>query len=143
MKLYLVAADAMLVTHALVVLFVVGGLVLVWLGHFLRWHFVRNFYFRMSHLMAIGFVAAQTLAGFDCPLTTWENNLRVKAGAEARYTEGCITHWVRHLIFYEADEKVFAVIYVAFFGLVLGSFVWIPPERPSWWRRPRANENIS
>jgi hypothetical protein len=136
-KFYLIAADAMLIVHAMLVLFVVGGLLVIWTGHFLHWPFVHNFSFRVLHLMAIGCVTVQTLAGFDCPLTTWEDALRTKAGFESRYTEGCIAYWVHRLLFYEADQKVFAAIYVAFFGLVGASFVWIKPQTPAWWKHWR------
>ena len=41
---------------------------------------MRNFWFRGSHLGAIAVVAAESLVGFVCPLTTWENRLRLLAG---------------------------------------------------------------
>jgi hypothetical protein len=50
-------ADAILVVHALFVLFVVGGFALVLAGA-RRWSWVRNRTFRVLHLVAIVFVAA-------------------------------------------------------------------------------------
>jgi len=43
-------ADIVLVVHFAFVLFVVGGLVLIWIGVVLRWAWVRNFWFRVAHL---------------------------------------------------------------------------------------------
>ena len=54
---YLILADAILITHALIVLFNVASLPLIWLGHFFQWRFVRNFYFRAVHLLLIGYIA--------------------------------------------------------------------------------------
>jgi len=73
-------ADLILLIHFSYVLFVVLGLVVIWLGFFLHWAFVRNFWFRLVHLLAIGYVVAEALGGVICPLTIWENQLRVKAG---------------------------------------------------------------
>jgi hypothetical protein len=42
-------ADVILVLHALLVLFNVGALPVIWVGHFRGWAFVRNFYFRSVH----------------------------------------------------------------------------------------------
>jgi hypothetical protein len=50
-------ADAVLVLHAGVVLFVVAGLALTLVGGALRWRWVRNFWFRAAHLAAINDIA--------------------------------------------------------------------------------------
>lgn len=63
-------ADLVLVVHASFVAFVIVGLLLIWIGHIRRWAFVRSFWFRVAHLAAIGVVAAESMSGFVCPLTT-------------------------------------------------------------------------
>jgi uncharacterized protein DUF2784 len=138
--LYFVLADAILLLHALIVLFNVGALPVIWLGHFRDWRFVRNFAFRITHLLLIGFVAAESLLGAICPLTTWEDNLRIRAGVEGRYAGGYIAHWLHSLIFYDLDENVFAVGYGVFFALVLFTLFRVKPRPPKWWggsREPR------
>lgn len=69
-------ADAVLVVHTLFVLFVVGGFVLIWIGHWRSWRWIRNARFRGLHLAAITFVALESLVGLSCPLTMWEDALR-------------------------------------------------------------------
>lgn len=133
-RFYLILADAILVSHALIVLFNVASLPAIWLGHFLKWRFVRNFWFRIIHLILIAYIAVQALVGRVCPLTDWENLLREKAGAEAQYAGGFFAHWVQGILFYEADERVFTVAYVAFFILVLATFYWVKPAPPAFWR---------
>lgn len=128
-RLYLVLADLVLVIHFLFVAFVVLGLLLIWIGWFRRWNFVRNFWFRVAHLAAIGVVAAESLIGFVCPLTTWEDKLRLLAGGEARYQESFIQHWLHRVMFFDVSPRVFTIIYVVFFLLVILSLGFVPPRR--------------
>ena len=63
MNAYAIAADALLFVHTLFVLFVILGLLLIIVGGLKHWQWVRNPWFRLSHLAAIGFVVAQAWAG--------------------------------------------------------------------------------
>ena len=54
--MYQILADAVLLLHLGVVLFVVGGLVLILLGNWLAWRWVNMLWFRLAHLGAIAFV---------------------------------------------------------------------------------------
>jgi hypothetical protein len=112
------------------VAFVIFGLLLIWLGRWRRWTFVRNFWFRAAHLAAIGVVAAEALTGFICPLTTWENQLRLLAGGEQRYQGSFLQHWLHRILFFEATDTVFLIAYLVFFLAVCGTFWWVPPHRP-------------
>jgi hypothetical protein len=134
-RLCLVLADLVLMVHAAFVAFVVVGLMLIWVGRFRGWAFVRNVWFRAAHLAAMGVVAAESLAGFVCPLTAWENRLRLLAGGQQRYAGSFIQHWLYPLIFFDLGERVFTVAYLAFFLAVVLSFWLIPPR---WPRRIRA-----
>ena len=73
-------ADLIVVFHASYVSFVVLGLLVILIGAVLRWKWVRNFWFRIAHLAAIGVVVVESLAGIPCPLTVWESQLRRTAG---------------------------------------------------------------
>ena len=123
-----VLADAILLLHFAFVLFVIGGLITVWLGYFARWNFVRNPWFRLGHLLAMGVVVAESLCGVICPLTTWEADLRVKAGEGPSYAGSFIQHWVHRVMFFEIPESAFTAIYVVFFGLIVLSFVVVRPR---------------
>ena len=70
---YRILADLVLLLHLAVVVFVVGGLAAVVLGHRQGWSWVRNLPFRLANLAAIGVVAAQAWLGQVCPLTTLES----------------------------------------------------------------------
>lgn len=137
-SLYGLAADAVLVVHFGFVAFVVGGLAVVWLGWLLRWRWVRNFWFRLAHLLAMGLVLGQTLGGVICPLTDWEDELRRLAGQDPRYQTSFVAHWLHRLIFYEASQSVFVAVYSAFFALVVASFFAVKPDWPRRQRGPPA-----
>ena len=126
---YLILADLILVLHALIVAFNLGALPAIWLGHFCRWQFVRNFTFRITHVALIAFITAESLIGASCPFTTWENWSLTKAGVGPRYERDCIGYWVHRLLFYDCNEKAFMTAYVVFLLLVLVTLVCIRPER--------------
>ncbi|QSP96370.1 DUF2784 domain-containing protein [Marinobacter salinisoli] len=126
-QFYLILADALLVLHVLFVAFVVLGLVLILLGGALRWHWVRNVWFRRAHLVAIGVVVLQSWLGVICPLTTWEMALRRKAGA-ATYDGSFVQHWLHAILYYDAPEWVFIVVYSLFGALVLASWFLVRPR---------------
>ena len=121
-------ADAVLVLHVAFVAFVVVGLAFIVIGGLRRWGWIRNPWFRLAHLGAIGVVAAQAWLGVVCPLTTLEMALRRRAG-EATYAGSFIAHWLEELLYYEAPAWVFAVAYSAFALLVVGTW-WRFPPRP-------------
>jgi hypothetical protein len=127
-------ADLIVAFHATYVGFVVFGLVAILIGIALHWSWVRNFWFRALHLTAIGIVVAEALVGMTCPLTDWENRLRLSAG-QSSYAGDFVGYWAHRLIFYRAEPWVFTMIYAAFGLGVLTAFVLAPPR---WPRRAQA-----
>jgi hypothetical protein len=123
-----VLADAVLVLHAAVVLFVVGGLVVVVIGNHAGWGWVNAWWFRLMHLGAIAVVVAQAWLGVVCPLTTLESWLRGQAG-QSPYATSFIQHWLHRLLFYDAPWWVFALAYSAFAVLVAAAWWRWPPRR--------------
>ncbi len=124
------AADALLIVHALFVLFVVLGLALILAGGVRRWQWVRNPWFRMLHLAAIGVVVLQAWLGRICPLTLWENALRARAG-DAVYAGSFIAAHVTALLYYDAPAWLFTAAYTAFAALVVATWWWVRPRRLS------------
>ncbi len=127
--MYQTLADIILVLHLLFIAFVIFGLVLIVVGMLCRWSWVRNFFFRLIHLLAIGIVVVQAWADRFCPLTTWENRLREAAGG-VPYSGTFIQHWIHKLIFYDAPQGVFILIYTVFGLLVLAAWIVSPPRSP-------------
>ncbi len=116
-------ADALLVVHFAIVVFIVGGLILTWVGAALGWGWVRNRWFRYLHLGAIAFVALEALIGMVCPLTEWEDALR--GGARP---ESFVGRWVQRLLYYRAPEWVFTALYAAWAVATLATLRLVPPR---------------
>ncbi|MEK6594792.1 MAG: DUF2784 domain-containing protein [Pseudomonadota bacterium] len=120
----LLLADLILIIHFAFVVFVVGGLGLIWAGAALGWRWVRNIWFRAAHLAAILFVAAEALAGVWCPLTVWEDALRGRTEDKS-----FIARWIHRVMYYDFPDWVFTVAYVAFAAAVAAMFWLAPPDR--------------
>jgi hypothetical protein len=131
-SLYGLLANAVLIVHVCIVLFIIGGLVLTLAGGWCKWRWVRNFWFRALHLSGIVYIAMEAWLGIVCPLTTLEQWLREQAG-QAAYGGDFVAHWLRAFMFYEAQPWVFTVAYSAFASLVLLCWIFVLPAFP--WRR--------
>src|ERR1700691_355684 len=124
---WLVAADLVTVIHAGYVAFVVIGFVAILIGGAAGWHWVRSPYFRIIHVAMILLVCCEALIGTTCPLTIWENMLRVKGGASG-YSRDFVGYWLDSLIFYQAPPRGVTTVYLIFGALVLLAF-WLAPIR--------------
>ena len=121
-------ADAVLIVHAGVVLFVVLGLAVIVLGNRAGWTWANAFAWRAAHLAAIVVVALQAWLGRHCPLTILESWLREQAG-QSPYASSFVQHWLQALIYYDAPLWLFAIAYTVFGGLVAWAWWRYPPER--------------
>lgn len=116
-------ADVVVVVHAFIAAFIVLGFVVIPLGAWLEWGFVRRRGLRLAHLIGILLVAGETVLGFACPLTVWENWLRRGSTGGVDF----IARWVRWILYYDVPVWVFGLIYVA--AAALAVFLWrqVPP----------------
>lgn len=117
-------ADAVLVVHAAFVVFVVGGLVATWIGIALGLRFAFSPWFRGLHLAAIAFVVVETVLGYVCPLTIWEDQLRGEVSEQ-----GFIQRWVHAWLYWDWPPWVFTTLYVTFGALVAVTWLRFPPRR--------------
>ena len=117
-------ADIVLSVHAAFVVFVVGALPATWIGAALGRPWAFNPWFRGAHLGAIAIVVAESLLGYLCPLTIWEDALR--GTSEVR---GFIARWVHAWLYWDWPPWVFTTLYVAFGALVAWTWLRFPPRR--------------
>lgn len=126
-SIYLLAANAVLVSHVIFTAFVIFGLALIYVGHFVGWSWVKNLWFRLFHLASIGIVVLESWAGCICPLTTWEMALRKESGVTT-YSGSFIQYWLQSILYYNAPEWVFTLVYTLFGCLVVVSWFVVKPR---------------
>lgn len=116
-------ADIILVLHFAIAAFIVGGLVLTYLGAALGWQWIRDIRFRLAHLAGITFVAAEAVLGIVCPLTLWEDALRYGSGDRS-----FVARWVSRLLYYDLPEWGFTAAYVAAAFATAVAWWLVPPR---------------
>lgn len=127
---YSYLADIVVAIHVAFIGYVIVGELAILVGWPLHWRWVRDFWFRWTHLACIGVVAFETVCGFKCPLTVWEDHLRTLAGQTV--TKGTfIGRWLHNLMFFDGQQWVFNLCYLLVAALILVTFVFVPPFRRS------------
>jgi hypothetical protein len=132
-------ADIVVSIHFVYVIIVVGGLFVIIIGGVLRWHFIRNFWFRAIHLAMIMLVVFETVFEIPCPLTDLEYELRIAAGQQNATSELFIARLIQKIIFYDFPLIVFTISYCLFGMAVLISWWLIPPILP--WKQGKKNKS--
>ncbi len=125
---YGLLADLIVGVHVAYVSYVVLGQLLIWLGLALRWQWVRNPWFRWTHLIMIVIVGLEAVLNIECPLTNWESRFRALAGQTVS-GESFVGRLLHKLIFVSWSPWVIESLHVAFALVVLGTFVLAPPRR--------------
>jgi Protein of Unknown function (DUF2784) len=85
---------------------------------------VRDWRWRLLHLIAIAVIAAESIFGIDCPLTVWEDRLRGE-----QTSTGFIERWIDRILFYDAPTWVFTAAYIGFAALVVITWIAVPPTK--------------
>jgi hypothetical protein len=122
-------ADLMVAIHVGYVGYVVVGQLVIWLGWAFGRQFVRNFWFRATHLLAIGIVAYEELMDIRCPLSVWEEYFRHKAGQDFS-GQTFLGRLLHSLLFYEFEKSTFTAIYYTTLAVVLLTLVFCRPRWP-------------
>ena len=128
----MILAEVILAVHVAIILFNLFGLIVVPLGALCRWRFVRVRWWRVLHLILLGTVALQAVAGRACILTLWQAAV---AGGAASPTP-LIMGWVNRMIYWPLPIWVFAALYLLVFGYALALLWLVPPGRHATTIRP-------
>ncbi|HPF13387.1 MAG: DUF2784 domain-containing protein [Planctomycetes bacterium] len=120
-------ADLIAAVHLSIVAFILVGQLLVLVGWPLKLRWIRNPWFRFTHLAIMVYIVQNAVRGKLCFLTLWEWNLRETAGQSG--VEGSfIGKLLSGILFVDVPQATLNKVYVAFFGLVLLGF-WVVPPR--------------
>lgn len=113
-----------LALHLAIIGFNLFGLIIIPIGAWRRWAFVRAPLWRLVHVLSMAAVAAQAAAGRACFLTDWQAWL-----SGAPEGQPLIMRWVNSVIFWPLPMWVFEALYLALFAYTLALLWWV---RPRW-----------
>lgn len=120
------AATLILLIHLAIVAFNVFGLVVIPVGRWLGWGFVRGFWWRFAHVLTLAAVALQAVLGRACFLTIWESAL--KTGAGPGDAPPMIATWINRVLYWPLPLWMFAAGYVGVLLYALLLWRWVPPR---------------
>jgi hypothetical protein len=132
---YALAADILVVIHILYVAYVVVGVVVILVGLRRKWMWVRNPWFRCTHLVAILIVVYELIVKANCPLTTWEMQLRGSAGEPTNQTT-FMDRLLSFILVADAPQWLVTDLYFAFGIAIVLLFVFAPPR----WKKIRQSQ---
>ena len=116
-------ADIILILHFLVVIFITVGFLLIPIGYYYYWSWIRNFKLRLFHFGLMFIVTFETLVGITCPLTSIENYLR-----GINNNKSFISFWIEKIIYWDFPTSFFIFLYFVFLGWTLLMWKIYPPK---------------
>jgi len=138
---YGLLGDIVAGVHAAWVLAVVLGLVLFLVGAARGWKWVGNRWVRGIHLAMIVLVIARSSVWDECPLTTWERDLRA-LGALEMGQASVLGQFFHDIIHPPLPLWVFPLVY-SLFGLLVVGTLWLVPVRWSPERDSDASDDAA
>jgi Protein of Unknown function (DUF2784) len=116
-------ADLVLAFHLLVIVFNIGGLLLIVVGGLVRWQWIRYRLWRRLHLALALLVAVEAWIGVSCPLTIIEDALRGQQNAQS-----FVGRMMTALIYWDAPAWFFIALYSAYLLAVFVAWRKWPPR---------------
>ena len=110
-------SEIILFIHFLIFLFITLSFILIPVGYFQKWKWVKNKYYRSMHLILMGIISIETILGFMCPLTILENYLRDDIKVDNKFTE--IVH---QILYWNLPNYQFIILYILSFSYLI--FLW-------------------
>ena len=154
MNWQIILANVIVFLHVLFVGIVVLSVPAILLGWWRKWTWVRNFWFRLIHLLMITVVVFETIFGVPCPLSVWERDLRLAGGqleyernddgtnkvnnngnwilkSNKEYENDFVARLLRQMIMLNfVPDAVLEVSYYCFGALILLTLFLVPPRWP-------------
>ncbi|MDQ3816379.1 MAG: DUF2784 domain-containing protein [Acidobacteriota bacterium] len=132
--LYSLLADLVVTIHIGYVAYIIIGLALILVGLGRGWGWVRNPWFRLTHLAAILVVVLELFLKATCPLTLLEWKLRSLAGQPVTEA-GFFDRLMHHVLSGWLPGSVTNSVYVVAALVISAAFVFAPPH---WGRFQRS-----
>ena len=124
---YSLLADLIVAVHIAYVVYVVGGLVAILIGALRGRRWIRNPWFRVTHLLAILIVVVEIFLKLNCPLTIWENSARA-AAQQPVDGSAFMDRLLTFILISEAPRWVVNGAYLFFAVAIAATFFLAPPR---------------
>lgn len=126
-------ADALAILHFSFVAPVVLAQVLIVAGGLLGWGWVRNYTFRVVHLIAIAFVVIQASVGHECFVNEFERELRGDQDDSLHNPEGAsaVGWFCNRMVYQPRPVSAVLVQYAVFAAVVIASWYLVRPRWPA------------
>ena len=111
-------SEIVLLFHFCIFLFIILSFFFIPFGYYQKWEWVKNKYYRLIHLVLMGFIFVETILGFMCPLTVLENFLRNNIGINYK-----ITQIIHQIMYWDLPTYQFIILYLL--SLLYIIFLWI------------------
>ena len=128
-RLFSWLGETILWLHVCIILFNVAGLIVIPVGAWRGWPFVRMFWWRVLHLAILGVVALQAVVEKVCFLTVWQSDLLQRAG-ETPSSAPLIERWMIRATFWPLPLWFFVMLYIVIFIYTLLLWRLVPPAPP-------------
>jgi len=117
-------ADLVLLVHFAIAAFLVAGMLLIPLGAYYQWSWVRSRPYRQIHIGLMFFIALEAIFHITCPLTILEAFLRSAAAPNSFWM-----HYLSQILFWELPLEFFTALYLLCTLWLV--FLWwrIPPRK--------------
>ena len=109
--------EIVLFFHFFIFLFITVSFFLIPFGYFQKWEWVKNKYYRLTHLVLMGIILIETILGFMCPLTILENFLRNNIEVDNN-----LTQIIHQIMYWNLPNYQFIILYILSFSYLI--FLW-------------------
>lgn len=137
MMWYSLLADLVVIIHIAYVAYIVVGLLLILAGLWRKWNWIRNLWFRFTHLAAILIVFFELIFQAWCPLTVLELQFRSLAGQPVTEVT-FVSRLMYYLLLGGLPASVTNSMYIVFTLIIAIIFVLAPPR----WRQGEQSSKL-
>ena len=116
-------ADLVLITHFAIAAFLALGMLLIPLGAYWHWTWVRSRRLRQIHMGLMLLIAIEALFHITCPLTTLEAFLRDTTAPKSFWM-----HQLSQLLYWDLPIQFFTILYLGCLAWTIGLWNIIPPN---------------
>lgn len=118
-----ILADFVLLAHFAITVFLVVGMLLIPLGAYWHWSWVRARRMRQIHAGLVALIAIEAVFNITCPLTVLEALLRHAAAPESFWADQ-----LSKILYWDLPLEFFTILYICCVIWILYLWKSVPPH---------------